>query len=270
MVTKPSEARIAAALALAEAIRGHEAAVRRLQNGHGPWDGKHADSDSGRERARVAEALSAYIATAPKLRTRAEVDAERLRNLDSFLSDAMGLNMLCVKDEKLRAEPTTPTDSGPSSDSAPPSALPTGAAYSQLLDRITRLERATEYAPYQGKHQALREIRDELERDDSGPRPIPATKESSDTAGVDAGAANRVTDHDADQREPEACSCDESEALRVKLEEAEAKCLEWQQVTARLQRSEAEMADKLQECRRLLGFVYERAKEIRQALETIP
>jgi hypothetical protein len=204
-MTTPTPERIAAALALAEA------SVKYLNQLRHPTD----ESDFNP----VESAIDAYRATAPKLRTRAEVDAE----IATVMRVAFGAGSVQVRSgavnmtsrlEELCDEPLAPDPQ------------PYGSS-SDRVDSPPRVDAAAG-ATF------------------NGPRPTPATKESSDTAGVDAGAANRITDHDADQREPledpEACGCEQSDDLK----------------------------DRLQECRRLLRFVFDRAKEIRQALETIP
>ncbi len=205
-MTTPTPERIAAALALAEAADVWLSSLKFAADAVAP---------------NVLDRHRAYRATAPKpLRTRAEVDAEIAAVVRAEVARGPGSDFLLTNHRgqsavvrALCAEPTAdPPPYGSSSDrvdSPPRVDAAAGAAY-------------------------------------SGPRPTPATKESSDTAGVDAGAANRITDHDADQREPledpEACGCEQSDDLK----------------------------DRLQECRRLLRFVFDRAKEIRQALETIP
>jgi molybdenum cofactor biosynthesis enzyme MoaA len=58
----------------------------------------------------LGDCVKAYRSATAPLRTREQVDAERLRNLDSWKAEAMGSSMLRVKDDRLCREPT----SGPS------------------------------------------------------------------------------------------------------------------------------------------------------------
>jgi hypothetical protein len=176
-MSDPTPERIAAALALAEAVDAY-------------------DTKATEETAKAHQVtLAAYRATAPKpLRTRAEVDAEIGEQVRLYVAAYRVQSDECaVTLRKLCQEPTAdPKPYGSSSDESP-----------------------------------------------SSPRVDAA-------AGAAYSPANRITDHDADQREPledpEACGCEQSDDLK----------------------------DRLQECRRLLRFVFDRAKEIRQALETIP
>jgi hypothetical protein len=170
----PTPERIAAALALAEAVEDLFPSALPLH---------------------IKHYVDAYRATAPKpLRTRAEVDAEIGERVRLYVAAYRVQSDECaVTLRKLCQEPTAdPKPYGSSSDESP-----------------------------------------------SSPRVDAA-------AGAAYSTANRITDHDADQREPledpEACGCEQSDDLK----------------------------DRLQECRRLLRFVFDRAKEIRQALETIP
>lgn len=64
-----------------------------------------------------------------------------------------------------------------------------------LEERVARLERATEYAPYQGKLEVLRGIRDDLLEPTADPAP----------------EADPLPD-------PEACGCEEAEHLKRELE----------------------------------------------------
>ncbi len=183
-MTTPTPERIAAALALAEAA---DAAARACDAPEGTPPEVFTRTWFAR-----CEALAAYRATAPKpLRTRAEVDADiaaKVRGCtrrDGLLVDGELLKearRLCLLVREPTADPQPYGSSSDESASSPRVDAAAGAAY-------------------------------------SGPRPTPATKESSDTAGVEAGAANRIADHDADQREVEACSCEESEALKDELKE---------------------------------------------------
>lgn len=238
-------------------------------------------------RAEAAETWVAGLERKP-LRTRAEVDAEIVRSVrecieKSLLFPRPELKALC-------AEPTAdPQPHGSSSDrvdSPPRVDAAAGATFSHqnpvqnprcltcnagMVYRHTLTDSGWYCFPCAVKRPAPPMP--------SGPRPAPATKESSDTAGVEAGAANRITDHDADQREedplhptgrctcggegrcewcmvpcegcrypravcicepdPEACSCEESEALK----------------------------DELKECRQLLDYARRCAQDIVTVLE---
>ena len=212
---KPTPERIAAALALAEAVD------EWVRSHHGAYI-----SGSTMDR------LVAYRATAPKLRTRADVDAEivallRHEDREPRARDVPIADVTRAILTRLLREPTTPTDSGPSSESdrSPPVAA-AGAAYSPPAEpwpdgwRWYRNDTGPYLAHPHDCELTLGHLVTLLHFQGltiHGPRPTPATKESSDTAGVEAGVANRITDHDADQREVEACSCEESEALKARI-----------------------------------------------------
>jgi hypothetical protein len=64
-----------------------------------------SDSDRAKVHNAVARSLQAYVAeTTPALRTRAEVDAERLLNLDAWRASAISSTELCRRDSLLSAE----------------------------------------------------------------------------------------------------------------------------------------------------------------------
>ena len=96
-MTDPSKERIAAALALAEALVEYDEKIRKFVD----WD------------PMLAKALSAYRATLPRLRTSAEVDAERLQNLTAWRANEIVGAELCRRDQLLCAELTAADDSGP-------------------------------------------------------------------------------------------------------------------------------------------------------------
>jgi hypothetical protein len=95
-MTTPTPERIAAALALAEAVDAAAVAC----------DAPEGTPPALFQRTWLARcrALDAYRATAPKLRTRAEVDAERLLNLDAWRAFAISGTELCRRDSLLSAE----------------------------------------------------------------------------------------------------------------------------------------------------------------------
>ncbi|HEX5011676.1 MAG TPA: hypothetical protein VFY71_14885 [Planctomycetota bacterium] len=99
-MAEPSKERIAAALALAEAV---DAAARVCD----ATEGTPPDLFQRAWQARC-DALAAYRATAPKLRTRAEVDAERILNLDAFRAGVINGCALVDRDQALCREETAP------------------------------------------------------------------------------------------------------------------------------------------------------------------
>jgi|SRR6185503_1897572 len=89
-------------LRLAEAL---DKWAKRMGAFTGTEDGRITDEEA--EWVAIRDRLSAYRAEiAPKLRSRAEVDAERLLNLDAFMSDVIGSAELRARDCKLQHEPT--------------------------------------------------------------------------------------------------------------------------------------------------------------------
>ena len=190
-VPDPNPKRIAAALALAEAV---DAAARACD-----LDGTPPELFQRTFLARC-EALAAYRATAPKPRPETVRDiVAGWRRADPAGKDAMLLRLeaaLC-DEPTAEAEPNRVTDHD--ADQRPEDPNHTGVIQPPAYGPSS-LDSSSPSEPAAGATF-------------SGPRPAPATKESSDTAGVEAGAANRVTDHDADQREEDTCSCPESERL---------------------------------------------------------
>jgi hypothetical protein len=151
-MAEPSKERIAAALVLAEAVCALATAV----------DGEGAVPPALLQARQ--DALRAYRATAPKLRTRAEVDAEivsRFRSAyasGSLVGSLVEIGELC-REETAPEEPNRVTDhDADTRELQDPE--PCGC---QLAERVDRLERATEMAPYAARIRALREIRDDLE-----------------------------------------------------------------------------------------------------------
>lgn len=102
-MTEPSKERIAAALALAEAVDRWSAKMGTFT---GSVEGRVTDDSE--EWSATCETLTAFRATAPKLRTRAEVDAERLLNLDAWRRNVIDDPMLRFRDERLAREETAP------------------------------------------------------------------------------------------------------------------------------------------------------------------
>lgn len=99
MTREPS---LATLKALAEAVSLYAEMFTREREESRQWPEK------------VMPALLAYRAEiAPRLRTRAEVDAERLRNLDAWSSAQIATATLATREAKLCAEPTAPEGETP-------------------------------------------------------------------------------------------------------------------------------------------------------------
>lgn len=236
-MTNPTPERIAAALALAEAVDAY-------------------DTKATAETAKAHQVtLAAYRATAPKPRFNPARISQETRErafrliLDGVQSDSVewaDMRTRILDESREPPDPQQPYGSSSVDSAVPPPAPAAGATFSHqnpvqnprcltcnagMVYRHTLTDSGWYCFPCAVKRPAPPMP--------SGPRPTPATKESSDTAGVEAGAANRITDHDADQREVEACSCEESEALK----------------------------DELKECRQLLDYARRCAQDIVTVLE---
>jgi hypothetical protein len=180
--------------------------------------------NSVRSREALREAWMAYRSESCQLRTREEVDADKL-NLATMLADG-GCDMKYFRERwpELAREPTR--DSGPSSADAEevpsprPPASPAGADLSTVLTEIRAL--VAWPAPISS---VLRErIRGLC--DSYGPPGAVAAKESTDNAAAPEGAA---------LEDVEPCGCEETEALKRKLSDIRTEwllCLDGKKSTA--------------------------------------
>jgi hypothetical protein len=113
-----------------------ESVMRDLCEAVDAWygmDNTEAQPGWCEESKRMFAAMQAYRAATAPLRTRAEVDAERLLNLDAWRANVISSTELCMRDSILCSEQT----SGPGGEDAdPPPCAPPGATYSPLVERV--------------------------------------------------------------------------------------------------------------------------------------
>jgi hypothetical protein len=238
-MTNPTPERIAAALALAEAVDEWSGAVSFVVGSSEPTKPLHAA---------VCETLSAYRATAPKpLRTRAEVDAEIALRCRNRARDSEGMfhviqGSSCSRDiGALIREPLAPD---PTETGACPPECPA------CDPNHTRVIRPPAYGP--------------SSVDSAVPPPEPAAGATLYCRGCGAATfephrpdcSEFSYDEAKAAEEPEACSCEESEALKQALSEAV--------------KTNTAQSDKLTECRRLLRAIHGFAKSITVLSAEVP
>jgi len=198
----------------------------------------------------VEKQWNAYIAeTMPPLRSRAEVAEQTLDALQRYLRvsetshDCSGtMGALWTHLEELGAEPTAP-EPAPSAD-----ALVVTAYQRACLELGVYIALADSSRCASGRI-SFGEGRDWTGNHWSESHALKLYAATRNLAKGEPAEPNPLTDHDQDTREERPCGCEESDALKLRIER---------------------LVDAQKESRRLLRFAFDLAQQIVQALETTP